>query len=133
MSSIDQLHVLVQLAKVDGVVVQDEIDLIKQIGEAHGLSSEEISACFDDPDTEIRDLSDMGDDEKYEYIYNLVQLMKIDGRLYKEEINFCSRLAGKLGYDEAVLLELMVKIYSDPDITTDKVSLKSTIQKFLKH
>lgn len=133
MSSIDQLHVLVQLAKVDGVVVQDEIDLIKQIGEAHGLSSEEISACFDDPDTEIRDLSDMGDDEKYEHIYNLVQLMKIDGRLYKEEINFCSRLAGKLGYDEAVLLELMVKIYSDPDITTDKVSLKSTIQKFLKH
>lgn len=133
MSSIDQLHVLVQLAKVDGVVVQDEIDLIKQIGEAHGLSSEEISACFDDPDSEISDLSDMGDDEKYEYIYNLVQLMKIDGRLYKEEINFCSKLAGKLGYDEAVLLELMVKIYSDPDITTDKESLKSTIQKFLKH
>lgn len=133
MSSIDQLHVLVQLAKVDGVVVQDEIDLIKQIGEAHGLSSEEISACFDDPDSEIRDLSDMSDDEKYEYIYNLVQLMKIDGRLYKEEINFCSRLAGKLGYDEAVLLELMVKVYSDPDITTDKESLKSTIQKFLKH
>ncbi|MDW3195157.1 MAG: TerB family tellurite resistance protein [Cytophagales bacterium] len=133
MSSIDQLHVLVQLAKVDGVVVQDEIDLIKQIGEAHGLSSEEISACFDDPDSEISDLSDIADDEKYEYIYNLVQLMKIDGRLYKEEINFCSKLAGKLGYDEAVLLELMVKIYSDPDITTDKDSLKSTIQKFLKH
>ena len=133
MSSIDQLHVLVQLAKVDGVVVQDEIDLIKQIGEAHGLSSEEISGCFDDPDSEISDLSDIADDEKYEYIYNLVQLMKIDGRLYKEEINFCSKLAGKLGYDEAVLLELMVKIYSDPDITTDKESLKSTIQKFLKH
>ncbi len=133
MSSLDQLHVLVQLAKVDGVVVQDEIDLIKQIGEAHGLSSEEISACFDDPDSEINDLSDIGDDEKYEYIYNLVQLMKIDGRLYKEEINFCSRLAGKLGYDDAVLLELMVKIYSDPDITTDKATLKSTIQKFLKH
>lgn len=133
MSSIDQLHVLVQLAKVDGVVVQDEIDLIKQIGEAHGLSSEEISACFGDPDSEISDLSNISDDEKYEYIYNLVQLMKIDGRLYKEEINFCSRLAGKLGYDDAVLLELMVKVYSDPDITTDKESLKSTIQKFLKH
>lgn len=132
MSSIDQLQVLVQLAKVDGVVVQDEIDLIKQIGEAHGLSSEEISACFDDPDNEIKDLSNISDDEKYEYIYNLVQLMKIDGRLYKEEINFCSRLAGKLGYDKAVLLELMLKIYSDPDITTDKSTLKSTIQKFLK-
>ena len=133
MSSLDHLHVLVQLARVDGVVVQDEIDLIKQIGEAHGLTSEEISGCFDDPEDEIRELSHVSDDEKYEYIYNLVQLMKIDGRLYKEEINFCSKLAGKLGYDKAVLLELMVKIYSDPDITTDKETLKSAIQKFLKH
>ena len=71
-------------------------------------------------------------DEKYDYIYNLVQLMKIDGRLYKEELSFCARIASKLGYDENVLLELMLKIYSDPHITTDKDSLKSTIQKYLK-
>lgn len=133
MSSLDQLHALVQLAKVDGVVVQDEIDLIKKIGTEHGLTSEEITASFDDPDEELRDLAHLSDDEKYEFIYHLVQLMKIDGRIYKEEINFCSQIAGKLGYDEAVLLELMLKIYSDPDITTDMASLKNTIQKFLKH
>lgn len=133
MSSLDQLHALVQLAKVDGVVVQDEIDLIKKIGSEHGLTSEEITASFDDPDEELRDLAHLSDDEKYEFIYHLVQLMKIDGRIYKEEINFCSQLAGKLGYDEAVLLELMLKIYSDPDITTDKATLKNAIQKFLKH
>lgn len=125
------LNLLVQLARVDGVVVQDEIDLIKQIGAANGMSSDEISASFEDPSL-IEDLSRLTPDQKYEYIYNIVQLMKIDGRLYKEEIRFCARLASKLGYAEGVLLELMLKIYSDPNLTTDKESLKTTIQQYLK-
>lgn len=127
-----QLNILVQLAKVDGVIVQDEIDLIKQIGTVHGMSPVEISQCFDDPAL-IENLEGLSDDEKYEYIYNIVQLMKIDGRLYKEEIKFCAKMASKLGYTEEVLMELMLKIYSDPNITTDKNTLKSTIQKYLKH
>lgn len=125
------LNVLVQLARIDGVVVQDEIDLIKHIGENNGMTSDEISQCFEDPEL-IEDLTGLSDDEKYEYIYNIVQLMKIDGRLYKEEVRFCAKMASKLGYNEQVLLELMLKIYSDPDITTDKATLKSTIQKYLK-
>ncbi|MFT4739128.1 MAG: putative tellurite resistance protein B-like protein [Cyclobacteriaceae bacterium] len=126
------LNLLVQLAKIDGVVVQDEIDLIKQIGKANGMSSDEISQCFDDPD-HVENLDQLSDDEKYEYIYSIVQLMKIDGRLYKEEIAFCSKISSKLGYDQQVLMELILKIYSDPQISTDKETLKSTIQKYLMH
>ena len=125
------LNLLVQLARIDGVVVQDEIDLIKQIGKANGLSSDEISASFEDP-TLIEGLDVLNNDEKYEYIYSIVQLMKIDGRLYKEELRFCAKMASKLGYDEDVLLELMLKIYSDPEISAEKAALKSTIQKYLK-
>jgi hypothetical protein len=58
--------------------------------------------------------------------------MKIDGRLYKEEIQYCARMAVNLGYDEEVLTELMLKIYSDPHISADKESLKATIQQYLK-
>lgn len=122
---------LVQLARIDGVVVREEIDLIKQIGKANGLSNEEISEAFDDPSM-IEGLESIDDDTKYDYIYNIVQLMKIDGRIYKEEIHFCAKMASKLGYDESVLRELMVKIYSDPHITTDKASLKAKIQTYLK-
>ncbi|MEQ8336041.1 MAG: TerB family tellurite resistance protein [Cyclobacteriaceae bacterium] len=125
------LNLLVQLAKIDGVVVQDEIDLIKKIGKANGMSSEEISECFEDP-TLIEDLDHLTSDEKYDYIYNIVQLMKIDGRLYKEEIRFCAKVISKLGYQEDVLRELILKIYSDENISTDKSSLKETIQQYLK-
>lgn len=122
---------LVQLARVDGVVVQEEIDLIKKIGKANGMSSEEISECFEDPSyIEISD--SLSDDLRYDYMYNIVQLMKIDGRLYKEEIKYCARIASKLGYEEDVLREMMLKIYSDPHISTDKESLKAKIQTYLR-
>lgn len=75
------LNLPVQLVRVDGAVVQGEIDLIKQIGEANGMSSDYISARFEDPSL-IEDPDKLTDDEKYEYIYNIVRLMKIDSRLY---------------------------------------------------
>lgn len=121
---------LVQLARIDGVVVQEEIDLIKQIGKANGMSDSEISDAFEDPSI-IEGLETLNDDRRYDYLYNVVQLMKIDGRIYKEEIQYCAKIASKLGYDEDVLRELMLRIYSDPHITTDKESLKSRIQTYL--
>lgn len=125
------LNVLVQLAKIDGVVVQDEIDLIKKIGKANGMTSEEISESFEDPNL-IENLESLSPDDKYDYVYDVVQLMKIDGRLYKEEIQFCAGLISKLGYKEEVLRELMLSIYSDEHISADKKALKATIQKYLK-
>lgn len=125
------LNMLVQLARVDGVVVQEEIDLIKQIGKANGMSNEEISEAFEDPSV-IEGLETLNDDQRYDYLYNVVQLMKIDGRIYKEEIKYCAKIASKLGYKEEVLRELMLKIYSDPHITTDKQTLKAKIQTYLK-
>ena len=65
-------------------------------------------------------------------MYNIVQLMKIDGRVYQEEIRYCAGIASKLGYEEEVLREMMVRIYSDPHISTDKATLKSKIQSYLK-
>lgn len=124
------LNILVQLAKVDGIVVQEELDLIQEVGKANGLTEEEISACFDE-EFPIGDLSDLTDDKKYDLIYSIVQLMKIDGKLYNEEIKFCAKMSAKLGYEEDVLFELMLKIYADPDLCADKETLKQHIQEFL--
>ncbi len=95
------------------------------------MSSEEISDCFGDPSS-VEGLDALSDDQRYDYLYNVVQLMKIDGRIYKEEIKFCARIASRLGYDEHVLSELILKIYSDPHITTDKETLKAKIQIYLR-
>ena len=126
-----QLNILVKLARIDGVLVQDEIALIKKIGRAHGMTNQEIQDCFEHP-YGLESLEELTPDEKYEFLYDVIQLMKIDGRLHQEEIQFCARAVAKLGYDQAVLLEMLLKIYGDDRITANKESLKQDIQKFLK-
>ena len=132
MSAQIHLNILIQLAKIDGVVVQEEIDLINQVGKANGMTNYEIEACFDE-EKSLDELATLQEDEKFEFIYSVVQLMKIDGRLYDEEIQFCAKMASKLGYNENVLFELILNIYSDPNLCTDKQSIKGHIQEFLIH
>lgn len=125
------LNALIQLAKIDGNVAPEEMDLINEVGKANGLSDKEISESFHE-EMSLDNLSGLPDDDKFEFIYSVVQLMKIDGKLYNEEIKFCSKMAAKLGYDETVLFELMLKIYADPDLCADKNALKLEIQEYLK-
>ncbi|UXP30731.1 TerB family tellurite resistance protein [Reichenbachiella agarivorans] len=126
------LNILIQLAKIDGVIVQQEIDLINEVGKANGLSNEEIREAYEEAvSLDLDNLTGLTDDEKYDVIYSVVQLMKIDGKLYNEEIKYCAKMASRLGYDENVLFELMLKIYADPDLCADKASLKKHIQKYL--
>jgi len=63
-------------------------------------------------------------DEKFNYIYNTIQLMKVDKRIHQKEIAFCENLAMKLGYKPGVVGELSQYIYSDPDTVTNLNFLK---------
>lgn len=124
------LNVLIQLAKIDGEVVKEELDLINEVGRANGYDEEEVSKMFK-TERPIDDFSQLNDDERFDLIYSVVQLMKIDGKLYNEEIEYCAKMAAKLGYDKGVLFELMLKIYADPDMCEDRATLKKEIQGFL--
>jgi len=125
-----QLHVLAQLAQIDGSISEEEIRLIHSLGYLHNISREEVNSIIKEPQPH-HDLSNLSPDERYEYLYNIVQLMKIDGKVYKSEIAFCQEMAEKLGYKKSVIAELSSYIYSDPSITADRDLLKTRIAKFL--
>jgi hypothetical protein len=76
---------------------------------ANGVSIDDVSPLFSQRhDIIVPD--DLNRDQKFNYIFSLVQLMKIDERLYKDEIKYCSKVASKLGYDEKVMFELMLHV-----------------------
>ena len=125
-----QLHVLAQLARIDGSISESESRLIHSLGYLHNIPREEIDDIIDNP-RPIEDLGALSPDERYEYLYNVVQLMKIDGKVYKSEIAFCQEMAVKLGYKKSVIAELSSYIYSDPSITADRDLLKTRISKFM--
>jgi hypothetical protein len=107
--ALNQLKLLINLARIDGGVAQKEEKYIYNIGAANGLSPETIKPLFNSSHNVIVP-TDLTNDEKFDYIFSLVQLMKIDERLYKDEIRYCSKVASKLGYNQAVMFDLMLHV-----------------------
>lgn len=123
-----KLSVLVQLANIDDDFAGEEKDLIYMIGKANGVSEEEINSMVDNPEP-LPPVSTMTEDDKFEYLFHLVQLMKIDSQVFLSEIKFCEELAEKLGFKRNVISQLSSRIYSDPSIASDVASLKRAIKK----
>ena len=127
----EQLNVLINLAASDSKVADKEAKVIHMIGKANGLSKDEIEGMLKAPKP-IGDLSAFSEDQKFENLYYLIQLMKSDGQVFKSEIHFCEQIAEKLGYKKAVVAELSSKIYSDPTITSDRKMLMDRAHKFMR-
>ena len=127
----EQLNVLINLAASDRTVGDKEAKVIHIIGKANGLTKEEVDTMLKKPQ-HIGDLSSLTEDQKFENLYHLIQLMKSDGQVFKSEIHFCEQMAEKLGYKKAVVGELSSRIYSDPTITSDRKALVDRAHKFLK-
>ena len=127
----EQINVLINLAASDRSVGEKESKTIHMIGKANGLSNEEIDAMMKNPKP-IGDLHHLTEDQKFENLYHLIQLMKSDGHVFKSEIHFCEQIAEKLGYKKGVVGELSSKIYSDPTITSDRKDLMARAHKFLR-
>lgn len=120
----DQVSLLVHLSKVDKFVAAEESDLIHRIGKRRGLTVDEVENIIDNPKP-IRNLKDLPPDEKFSYLFDIIQLMKVDGKIYQTEIEFCEKIALKLGYKPGVIADLSAYIYSDPDINTSRSYLRS--------
>ena len=127
----EQLKILIQLAVSDGLIAEKESRLIMSIGQANGLPKEEVKAMMDAPEP-MGNLSGLTDDQKFEYLYNIVQMMKVDGQVFKSEISFAEDIAIKLGYKKEAISELSSRIYSDPSITADREDLKKRVNSFLQ-
>lgn len=127
----DQINILVQLASSDGMIAEKELRLIRSIAEANDFSNEELEVLVKNPKP-IADLAYLSEDQKFEFLYNVIQLMKADGQVFKSEIVFCEDMAERLGYNRKVVAELSSKIYSDPSITADREILKEKAKRYFR-
>jgi uncharacterized membrane protein YebE (DUF533 family) len=126
-----ELNVLINLAASDSKIADRESKLIHMVGKANGISREEVDQMIKNPKP-ITNLSAMTNDEKFEHLYYLIQMMKMDGQVFRSEVIFCESIAEKLGYKKAVVGELSQHIYSDPSITADRDMLRKKAEKYIR-
>ena len=131
MAALNQMKLLISLAQIDGIVAPRERNYIVNIGRANNFYPDQIQPLFDQRHNLIVP-QDLTDDQKFDYLFSLVQLMKIDERMYKEEIMFCSKIAANLGYQQQVMFELLLHVKAVLMTEEEKEGLKKLVQTYLK-
>jgi uncharacterized tellurite resistance protein B-like protein len=131
-SKLLQIKSLINLARIDGEVAEKERTYIYTIGKANGISENVITPLFNQ-DHEIIIPTKLSKEEKFQYIFSLVQLMKIDERLYKNEIQYCAKVTSRLGYSQEALFDLMLHVNPSSSLASDEAEvLKKLIAKHLQ-
>ena|SRR5436190_1159112 len=125
-----QMKLLINLARIDGRVADRERNYIINIGRANGFYPDQINPLFEQRH-ELIIPDNLDDNQKFDYIFTLVQLMKIDERMYKEEILFCSKIASTLGYSQEVMFDLLLHVKSASMNEDEKKALKKLTEKYL--
>jgi len=131
MPALNQMKLLISLAQIDGTVAPRERNYIINIGRANNFYPDQVVPLFDQRHNLIIP-EDLDDDHKFDYLFSLVQLMKIDERMYREEIMFCSKIAATLGYDQQVMFELLLHVKAVAMTEEEVAELKKLVQNYLK-
>lgn len=124
------MKLLINLAKVDGQVADKEKNYLINIGRANGIYPDEIYPLFTQ-NHEILLPQDLSADQKFDLLFSLIQLMKLDERMYREEIAFCGKVAARLGYNKSVMFELLSRVRAAGMEANELDALKKVTQTFL--
>ena len=131
MSVLTQMKLLVNMARIEVSVADSERNYIINIGRANGIYPDEVTSLFEQPH-DILVPGNLSTYEKFQYILSLIQLMKIDERMYKEEIQFCSGIAERLGYNRQVMFDLLLNVKPGKMSDDEIARLKRNIEQHLK-
>ncbi|WP_420575343.1 TerB family tellurite resistance protein [Ekhidna sp.] len=130
LSNEEQISILAHLSKADNVVAEEEYRLILFIADGLGISEERTSELINNP-LPIPKLKNLPPDEKFNYLFNIIRMMKADGKVHSNEIRFCEKVALNLGYKPGVIADLSAYIYKDPSINSNKNFLRSIADQHL--
>ena len=76
-----QLNILIQLATIDGHLAGKEKKLIEHLAKVNNIDEEVIKQLLNQPEP-IADLDHLSEEERFEYLYMVIQLMKVDGQRF---------------------------------------------------
>ena len=121
---------LVSLSSVDGKIDESEKEILIRIGTKKGLNRDEIQKIIDNPGNANFSPAS-SDDERFEQIYDLVELMLADGIAEDNELHFCVEMAERLGFRKTVVTVLIRKITLSLLEGLDKETIKKEVRAFL--
>lgn len=123
---------LAALAKADGHVDDREMNFIITVGKKNGVSASDVRKLVAG---ETRCVSDLpaNDSERFDQIFDLVDMMLADGIVDETEMDFCIIMAEKLGFRKAIVGVLVRKISQGVKDAVPRERIKDESLSFLNY
>ena len=121
---------LVQLAKADGKISKSESGLLIKIGERNGVSAEEVFEMVDSSDDFFYKKPET-DGQRFDQLYDLVEMMRIDGEVSPKELEYTTDIAEKMGVRKAVAWILVQSLVDGMALELPKDELKAKAAEYL--
>jgi uncharacterized membrane protein YebE (DUF533 family) len=120
------------LAKVDGHVDSSEMNFIISIGRKHGMKPDDVRHLLSNV-SKIPPQLPSNDSERFDQIYDLVEMMLADGIVDENEMDFCISMATKLGFNKTIVGVLVRKISIGVKDGLSREEIKQDAQSFLNY
>ena len=121
---------LVQLAQADGKISKSESGLLIKIGERKGVSAEEVFEMVDASDDFFYKKPE-NDAQRFDQLYDLVEMMRIDGEVSPKELIYTTDIAEKMGIRKAVAWILVQSLVDGMALELPKEELKAKAAEYL--
>lgn len=106
----NKLQILIFLAAGDSEIHQSESDLIRDMGAKMGFSDDEIATEIVEFDRDLKVIIPEEKREKFSLIYDLFQIMLIDGIVTIEEVAIISKISFLFGFPAFKLKEFYTNL-----------------------
>lgn len=100
---------LAALAKADGHIDEREMSFIVAVGRKNGMRSADVRSIVGNTSTVDMVLPD-NDSERFDQIFDLVDMMLADGIVDDTEMSFCVEMAQRLGFQQDIVSGLVRRI-----------------------
>lgn len=119
---------LFAVARVDGVVCREEMDLVVRLADKFQMTTEEVTQIIRNPENGELVLPKTPE-ERMEHLYDLVTVMLVDGRVDEREVFLCQSMAAKMGCREGVPGPLIKEMMEQAQNGTDAHSAIAALLK----
>jgi tellurite resistance protein len=90
---------MVLIAKADGVITEDERNLLHKMGLSLSLSEEQVAEIIKNPN-KLSIVPPVSREERFEQMIELVRMVQVDGKIDDKEMDVLSRVAVGIGYED---------------------------------
>ncbi|SNR60265.1 MULTISPECIES: TerB family tellurite resistance protein [Hymenobacter] len=123
---------LAALAKADGHIDEREMNFIVAVGKKNGMRADEVRTIVGNAGRVAMVLPE-NDSERFDQIFDLVDMMLADGVVDDHEMDFCIDMAEKLGFRKAIVGVLVRKISMGVKDGLPREQIKEETQAFLNY